>query len=150
MAFKFVRGQSILETVGPSCHLVGWLQRDTQYPNRLVLTRNSDALSPQLRAVRGRWLPTLRVTDPTGKSATMSIVTFIDTKPIQSQVAPASEPPSAHSQHDTDSLEEISFTFQNISVENLTGSTSSSDEVFGWPPSRHHRRDTDAIGTVSP
>jgi hypothetical protein len=152
MTVKIVGGHLILETVAPSCHLVGQLQRDALFPNRLILTRNRDALSPQVRALTGRWLPALKITDPIGKSATMSNVTFIDIKPIQTQATgPTLQPESGHSeQHDTNSLEEVSFTFQSISVENLATSTSSSDNVIGWPPPRHRRRDTKAIGTVCP
>ena len=152
MTVKFVRGHPILETVAPSCHLVGQLSRDTRFPNRLILTRTSDALSPQVRALTGRWLPTLKVTDPIGKSATMSNVSFIDTKPIQSQViGPTLQPSFSHSEHDSNSLEDVSFTFQSIAVENLLTATSTSDDVLGWPPPRRrHDVFSKPIGSVCP
>jgi hypothetical protein len=152
MSVKIVRGHLILEMVGRSCHLVGQLRRDTRFSNRLTLTRTSDALSPQVHALTGRWLPTLKVTDPIGKSATMSNVTFIDIKPIQSQATgPTLEPSSSHSGHDGNSLEDVSFTFQSIAVENLLTATSTSDDVLGWPPPRRrHDVFSKPIGSVCP
>jgi hypothetical protein len=151
MTVKFVRGHPILETVAPSCHLVGQLRRDTRFPNRLILTRTSDALSPEVRALTGRSLQTLKVTDPIGKSATMSNVSFIDTKPIQSQAIGSTLQPSSFSEHDSNSLEDVSFTFQSIAVENLLTSTSTSDGVLDWPPPRHrHDIFSKPIGSVCP
>jgi hypothetical protein len=135
MSFKLVGGRAILETVGPSCHLVGELRRDTRFPNQLILTRNADALSLEVRALKGRWLRTLKVTDPIGKTATISHVTFVDLKPVQSSVVkPGYRPQSGHSERDSSALENVSFTFQSITVENLNSSTSTAEDIIGWPP----------------
>jgi hypothetical protein len=131
MSFKFIRGGAINETAGPMWHLVGQVRRDRSYLNRLILTRKRDVLSPKIKAMNGRWLGSIKLTDPVGKSATLSNALVGVSSAVSSGNRLTPGLSSEHSEHDTNLLEDYSFTFTAIAVENLAGSTSTTDDV--WP-----------------
>lgn len=125
MALLTICGRLVLESAGPVWHLVGVVKRDKARPNRLTFKRRRDALSKRITGAANRFLPSVQLTDPSGKSVKLTDVQLIASI-TQRLYTPRLG--SSHSEHDTNEPEEYSLTFSKILVENLMGSTSTTDD----------------------
>jgi hypothetical protein len=128
MAYKLIGGQAVFESAGPIWHLVGHVKQDRKNHNALVLSRQIDELSPKIRAMNGRTLANVNITDVKGKSLNLSHAQ-VQLPAVQS--SKTGKPSlSGHSEtNHTALLEDYSFVFQAIKFTNIVGSTSTSD---GW------------------
>jgi hypothetical protein len=125
MAIPIVFGRLVPESAGLSWRLVGLVKRDKTLPNRLTFSRQRDGLSSQIKAAGTQFLPAVQLTDPSGLRFSLT------NAKILSSIRPGRPAPnfgSQRSEHDTDQLENYSFVFESIAVENLAGSTSTSDD----------------------
>jgi hypothetical protein len=126
MALLLVRGQSVHESAGPAWHLVGIVKRDKFNPFRLTFSRRPDILSARIKTVGHALLPAVQLTDLSGKSLLLTNAQIIGPS------TPRHNSPGQGSGHsksnNTHELEEFSFVFSKITVENVTGSTSATDD----------------------
>jgi type VI protein secretion system component Hcp len=132
MAYKYVGGQTVFESAGPHWHLVGHVRRDRKNHKALVLSRQIDELSPKIRAMNGRTLANVHITDVKGKSLNLSYAQ-VQLPAVQSSKTGKPSLPG-HSNSITNGsapLEDYSFVFQAITVNNVVGSTSTSDSWGG-------------------
>jgi hypothetical protein len=125
MALINIRGQMVQERADTAWVLVGTVERDKIRPNQLTFTRRRDVLSSKISAVGKQILPAVQLTELSGNSVLLTNAKIVDFGP---QRGYAPKLGSGHSSHDTSELEEYAFTFTSILVENLSGSTSTSDD----------------------
>jgi hypothetical protein len=122
VAVSSIGGRTVLESVGPVWCLIGTVKRDKFHSNRLTFSRRHDALSLSIKAASGQFLPAVQLVDPSGLTASLT-----NAQILTSNRAGGYHPNpggSEHSQHGTNLLEEYSFIFGTIAVENKTGSKS--------------------------
>lgn len=72
MAFKLIGGQAVFESAGPLWRLAGHVERDRRNHSALVLSRQVDESSPKIRAMNGRMIANVDITDLKGKSLNLS------------------------------------------------------------------------------
>jgi hypothetical protein len=72
MVYKNSAVGLVLETAGPTWHLVGTITRTNL--NQLTLARTVDSLTPKINAAMGQLLPAVQLTDPSGTSANITMV----------------------------------------------------------------------------
>jgi hypothetical protein len=125
MALKSIRGKSVLESVGPVWRLVGTIKRDKSFSNRLTLSRKPDELSSWINASGRRFLPAVQLTDPSGSTFMLTNAQMVASNRPSGRTSKLG---SGTSEHNTNLLENYSFVFQSITVENMSGSTSRSDD----------------------
>ena len=132
MAHLSLRGRTVVESTGPTWHLVGSVRRDKLNRSCLTLSRRRDPLSSRVKNAGKQILPAVRLTDLSGKSYFLTQVRITNTGPTHHHIPPhGTRHPNGStttSQQDTNNLEDFSFVFQKISIENLQGSPSSADD----------------------
>lgn len=119
MSIQVIFGRVVTETAGPIWHLLGSVERDNVHPNQLILTRKTDNLSPNIRAMNGRTIQSLTITDPKGSVFNMANVRLRFPAPLTPHTT---KPKSGHPGHtDTNELETIEFTFATIAENSING-----------------------------
>ncbi|MGA2710434.1 MAG: hypothetical protein ACLQJ0_22190 [Steroidobacteraceae bacterium] len=124
MAILHIHGRLVVESAGPMWHLSGIVKRDRKMPNRLVLTRTADLLSPNIKAAIGQLLPAVQFTDPAGRSGKIINARIIGASPFRHGNGGPRHSAASTSNED----EEVLLTFDKIDSANIYGNTSSSDD----------------------
>jgi hypothetical protein len=131
MAILNVHDRLVVESAGPIWHLSGNVKRDRKKWNHLVLTRTAAPLSRDIKAASGQLLSAVQITDRAGRSAKLINVRITaagDLEPVLDN--PRENHGNSTSTSDTSTYEDddIHLTFQAFNIENIVGSTSSSDD----------------------
>jgi hypothetical protein len=118
------RHPPVFERAGPTWHLLGTVRRDKFRRDALMLTRPSDLLSANIKAMIGIIIPIVQVTGYSGTSANLfnARITGINRPNFY---PPSQRPPASHSGCEQ---ENIQFCFSHISVVNPLSSNSCSDD----------------------
>jgi hypothetical protein len=128
MAILNIHGRLVVESAGPIWHLSGIVKRDRKKWNRLVLTRTADPLSRDIKAASGQLLSAVQITDRAGRSAKLINVRISAASDLEPVFDNPRENHGSTSDTSTYEDDEVRFTFQAINIENIVGSTSSSDD----------------------
>jgi hypothetical protein len=126
MALLLVRGQPVHEFAGPAWHLVGNVKRHKFNRYRLTFSRRPDILSARIRTVGHSLLPAVQLTDLSGMSMLLAHVQILGPSKSRHN-SPALG--SGHSKSkNSNELEEFDLVFTKITLTNLVGSTSATDD----------------------
>jgi len=124
MAILHIQGRLVVESTGSIWHLSGIVKRDKGMPNRLLLTRTADLLSPNIKAAFGQLLSSVQITDRAGRSGKLINVRIGGASPF-----PHGYGGSPHSAANTIyENEEFLLTFDKIDMARIVGNDSSNDD----------------------
>jgi hypothetical protein len=121
-------GKTVVESAGPTWRLVGSVKLDKLKRNHLTFSRRNDPLSSRVKAAGNQLLPTVQLTDSSGKIYQLTNAQIAIRNLTPPHGTRRSSGASTSSQHNTNLLEQYSFVFQKIAIENPAGSTSTTDD----------------------